>query len=66
MKVNVGPLERIARIIVGVGILSLTVVGPQTAWGYLGLVPLLTGVTGWCPPYSILGISTCRRCESAG
>ena len=66
MKVNVGPLERIARIILGVGILSLTVVGPQTAWGYLGLVPLLTGVTGWCPPYSILGISTCRRCESAG
>ena len=66
MKVNVGPLERIARIILGVGILSLTVVGPQTAWGYLGLVPLLTGVTGWCPPYSILGISTCRRGESAG
>lgn len=66
MKVNVGPLERAARIILGVGILSLTVVGPQTAWGYLGLVPLLTGVTGWCPPYSIFGISTCRRCESAG
>ena len=63
MKVNVGTGERIARIILGAGILSLTVIGPQTPWGYLGLVPLLTGVTGWCPPYSLLGINTCKRCE---
>ncbi len=64
MNVNVGLLERAFRIALGMGILSLTIVGPQTAWGYLGLVPLLTGVTGWCPPYSILGINTCKRCRN--
>ncbi|RTL02088.1 MAG: DUF2892 domain-containing protein, partial [Neisseriaceae bacterium] len=50
MKQNVGSTERIIRIVAGLGILSLTVVGPQTPWGLLGLVPLATGLLGWCPP----------------
>ena len=61
MKRNIGNIERIVRIIVGLGILSLVVVGPQTLWGLVGLVPLLTGVIGWCPPYAMLGISTCKK-----
>jgi hypothetical protein len=61
MKKNVGLTERIIRIIVGGVILSLAFIGPQTPWAYLGLVPLLTGLTGWCPPYTLLGISTCKK-----
>lgn len=55
---NVGPVDRLLRVALGLVLLSLTVVGPQTAWGYLGLVPLLTGIVGRCPLYAALGIST--------
>jgi hypothetical protein len=47
------------RVVLGVGALSLTVVGPQTMWGLLGLVPLATALLGSCPLYTLLGISTC-------
>jgi hypothetical protein len=60
MTKNVHPIERAARVIVGIGLLSLTVIGPQTMWGLIGIVPLLTGIIGWCPPYQLLGISTCK------
>ena len=63
MKKNVGGFERVARIIGGVAILSLAFVGPHTPWAYLGIVPLATGLIGWCPPYALLGISTCRNCK---
>lgn len=56
---NVGQVDRIARIALGLGLLSLTVVGPQTAWGYVGVIPLLTAFLGSCPIYSIFGLSTC-------
>ncbi|MCV2888004.1 YgaP family membrane protein [Ruegeria aquimaris] len=59
MTRNEGTLDRAARIILGLILLSLTVVGPQTMWGLIGIVPLLTGLVGSCPLYSILGISTC-------
>ena len=61
MKKNVGNVERAIRIIVGLVVLSLVFVGPQSAWGWLGLVPLATGLIGWCPPYSLLGINTCKK-----
>jgi len=64
MKSNIGSMERIIRIVAGLGILSLAFIGPETKWGYLGLVPLLTGLTGWCPPYSLLGFSTCSSCKA--
>jgi len=60
MKTNIGNVERIARIVVGIGVLALAFVGPHTPWGYLGLLPLVTGLVGWCPPYALLGISTVR------
>lgn len=60
MKPNIGKVERIVRVVVGLGVLSLASVGPRTSWAYLGLLPLLTGLVGWCPPYALLGISTVR------
>lgn len=58
---NVGNIERIIRIVAGLGILSLAFVGPQNPWGYIGIIPLLTGLIGWCPPYALFGISTCAK-----
>ena len=60
MKQNVHNIERVVRVLVGLGLISLVFVGPQTPWGWLGLIPLATGVVGWCPPYALLGISTCK------
>lgn len=59
MQRNEGTIDRALRVIAGLGILSLVFVGPQTPWGWLGLVPLVTGLVGVCPVYSVLGIRTC-------
>lgn len=56
---NEHPFERIARIALGVALLALVFVGPQSAWGWLGVVPLATGLLGSCPLYTLFGISTC-------
>ncbi|MHB9797748.1 YgaP family membrane protein [Pseudomonas sp. MT3] len=53
--------DRIVRIILGLGLLALVFVGPQTAWGWVGLVPLLTGALGSCPVYRLLGRNSCSR-----
>jgi len=63
MKKNIGKVERIVRIVAGIGVLALAFVGPRTPWAYLGIVPLATGLIGWCPPYQIFGISTCKECK---
>lgn len=60
MSHNEGTLDRVIRIIVGLVLLSLVFVGPQTPWGWIGLVPLVTGLIGTCPIYSVLGIRTCK------
>lgn len=59
MTRNVGTVDRVIRLVAGLAILSLVFVGPRTLWGLVGLVPLLTAVVGWCPPYAIFGINTC-------
>ncbi len=59
MKKNAGTWDRIIRIILGLGILSLAFTGPQTAFGYVGLVPLITGLAGYCPLYTLFGFQTC-------
>jgi hypothetical protein len=59
MKRNVHNIERVIRIIIGLGLISLVFAGPQSIWGWIGVVPLATGILGWCPPYSLLGINTC-------
>lgn len=56
---NAGVIDRVLRVIIGLLVLSLVVVGPQSLWGLLGLVPLLTGLLGYCPLYQLLGLSTC-------
>lgn len=59
MARNEGALDRVLRVIVGLAILSLVFIGPQTPWAWFGLVPFITGLVGFCPVYSLLGIRTC-------
>jgi hypothetical protein len=56
---NVGSIDRILRIVVGLGLISLVFVGPQTPWGWVGVVPLLTAVISFCPLYTLIGVRTC-------
>jgi hypothetical protein len=65
MSINVGTLDRWLRIIAGLAILSLVVVGPRSPWGWFGLVPLMTGFVGHCPVYQLFGLSTCKTPRSA-
>lgn len=58
-KTNEGTLDRILRVIVGAALIAIVFVGPQTPWGWLGIVPLATGLIGSCPLYSVLGLNTC-------
>lgn len=60
MKMNEGSIDRSLRTVAGLILLSLVFWGPQSAWGYVGLIPLVTGVFGYCPFYTLLGINTCR------
>ena len=59
MLANVGGIDRILRIVVGLVLIALVFVGPQTPWGWVGLVPLLTGLFRFCPAYTLLGMNTC-------
>ena len=61
MSVNEGTIDRAVRIIVGLALISLVFVGPQTSWGWVGVVPLLTGAIGRCPAYTLLGVNTCAK-----
>jgi hypothetical protein len=67
MSANVGTLDRILRIALGLALLSLVFVGPQTLWGLVGIVPLATALFGFCPAYALFGIRTCatRNAKSA-
>jgi len=58
-EINMGTIDRAARIVVGLVLLALIFVGPQTWWGLIGFIPLVTGLVGSCPAYSLLGMSTC-------
>ena len=60
MTRNVGQIDRTLRIVLGLVLLGMAFAGLYTPWTWLGVVPLLTGLIGWCPPYSLLGINTCN------
>lgn len=60
MRVNVGSLDRWLRVVLGLLILMLVFTGPRSNWGWLGLIPLATGLVGTCPLYSLFGWSTCK------
>lgn len=59
MTPNVGGIDRTLRILVGLGLIAAAATGTVGLWGYLGVVPLLTGLVGWCPPYALFGFNTC-------
>jgi len=59
MKANEGTIDRVLRVILGIALISIVFVGPQTPWGWVGIVPLVTGLVGMCPLYAILGVNTC-------
>ena len=59
MKTNEGTIDRILRVIAGLALIALTLTGTLGVWGWIGVVPLLTGIIGICPAYSIFGLSTC-------
>ena len=59
MPRNEGTIDRILRVVAGLAILSLVFIGPKTVWGWVGLVPLITGLIGYCPAYSLIGLRTC-------
>jgi hypothetical protein len=59
MKVNVGSIDRILRIVVGLGLIGLAVAGTVGWWGYLGVILVLTGLVRVCPAYSLIGVNTC-------
>ena len=61
MKSNVGGIDRILRIVIGAVLVVLAATGQVGVWGWIGLLPLATGLLGWCPPYSLLGINTCKN-----
>ena len=58
MKPNMGTIDKVLRVVVGLGLISLVFVGPQTPWGWIGVVPLLTALVSWCPVYVPFGLST--------
>lgn len=63
---NVGTIDRTVRILLGVALLALVFVGPKTNWGLLGLIPLVTGLSGFCPAYRMGGVDTCRARRPQG
>ena len=59
MSRNEGTVDRVLRVIVGLVLVSLVFIGPKTAWGWIGVVPILTGLVGYCPAYKLIGLNTC-------
>lgn len=60
MVKNAGTIDRATRILIGLGLLALAFVGPKTASGLIGVIPIATALIGWCPRYSLLGLKACK------
>jgi hypothetical protein len=65
MKINEGGLDRVVRVVVGLALIALAATGTVGWWGYIGIVPLITGAVGVCPAYSLLGLNTCPMKKSS-
>jgi len=61
MKANVGGIDKVLRIVAGLALIGAAATDVIGVWGYIGVVPLATGLLGWCPAYPLLGISTCSK-----
>jgi len=66
LSINESLFDRMIRVILGLGLVSLVFFGPHTAWGWIGLLPIATGVFGFCPLYRLVGISTCSLRDAPG
>ncbi|MBL8372478.1 MAG: DUF2892 domain-containing protein [Burkholderiaceae bacterium] len=64
MKQNVGGIDRTVRIVAGLALIALAATGTVGVWGWIGVVPLATGLVGWCPPYALFGWNTCSVKQS--
>ncbi|WP_417780284.1 DUF2892 domain-containing protein [Stutzerimonas xanthomarina] len=64
MKSNLGTIDRTLRIIIGLMLIGLTLAGVIGVWGWIGLLPLATGLFRFCPAYGLLGIKTCKACNT--
>jgi hypothetical protein len=60
MPHNIGAIDRALRVMLGLVLLSGVFIGPQTPWGWIGILPLATALIGWCPAYTLLGINSCK------
>lgn len=60
MALNEGAIDRSLRVIIGIVLITLAVTGIIGMWGWIGVVPLVTGLIGWCPVYSLIGMKTCK------
>ena len=60
MVKNIHPIERGVRVVGGLVLISLAFMGPENKWFLLGAIPVFTGLMGWCPPYQLMGINTCK------
>ena len=65
MNANVGGTDRILRVVVGVVLIALAATGTVGVWGWIGVVPLLTGLIRWCPLYSLFGFNSCSVKKSS-
>jgi len=63
MKKNVGGFDRGIRIALGLVLIAVAIFVPGSKWGYIGILPLFTGLLGWCPPYSLIGFSSNKCCD---
>jgi len=66
MDRNVGSIDRALRVLIGLALIAMVFVGPQTPWGWIGIVPLATAALSWCPLYTVLGIRTCKTDSAKG
>lgn len=64
MKSNIGTVDKSIRIFIGLVLIALVFVGPQTAFGWIGLPVIGIALFGWCPLYKVLGINTCKQCDN--
>lgn len=65
MEKNIGRIDQVVRVLIGLVLIALVFVGPQTPWGWIGVPVVLIALFGWCPLYRILGISTCAKCKES-
>ena len=60
---NIGSVDRVLRLVVGIALLAMVFVGPKTPWGWIGAVLIVTALISFCPLYRLFGIRTCRSCD---